>query len=419
MSNAAAHQQYSSVAAILHWTIAALIIGQIAGGWYMHQLPNSSTIKFDLYQLHKSFGLSILALALFRLCWRLTHRAPPLPAAIPGWQKLAARAVHWVFYVLMILTPLAGWAIVSVSPTDIPTKWFGMFTVPHLPFFGGETSRALEEMMEERHEFLAFSMLYLLGLHVVAALKHQLIDKDGVLRSILPEKKRHWMGAGAIVAVLAAGSLYYLATPNSQAMPDDRVTPGHDHDEQNDHRVESGSPIENNGDQHRQAVGAWVVDYDASSLRFVGSESGAEIGGAFSDYTVGIVFDPDDLDHASIDVAVATATAGTGSELRDSILPGSEWFNVKAHPTATFKSTAVRHAGERYEADGVLTIKNFKQPVTLNFTLAINGNDAVATGHGDLIRTDFGLGEAASWLDDEGVAQEVRVKFEIHAKRAN
>ena len=364
----------------------------------MHQLPNSSPIKFDLYQLHKSFGLSILALALFRLGWRLTHKAPPLPAAMPGWQKFAARAVHWIFYALMILTPLAGWAIVSVSPTDIATKWFGLFTVPHLPFFGGETSDALEKMMEERHEFLAFSMLYLLGLHVAAALKHQFIDKDVVLRSILPAKKRHWMGAGAIVAALAAGSLYYLAAPNTRPATSEPTSLVHD---------------------NADSLATWIVDYEASSLRFVGSESGTEITGAFSDYAVDIVFDPHDLDSASIEVAVAIASVSTGGELRDSILPGSEWFNVKAYPTATFKSTAVRRAGEGYETYGALTIKNFKQPVTLAFTLAIDRNKAVAVGHGDLIRTDFGLGEAASWRDEEGVALEVRVEFEIHASRAN
>ncbi|MCK5750531.1 MAG: cytochrome b/b6 domain-containing protein, partial [Oricola sp.] len=83
--------RYSPVAAILHWTIAALIIGQIFGGMYMHGLPNSSPVKFDLYQLHKSFGLTVLALSLVRLGWRFTHKAPPLPAAMPGWQKFAAR----------------------------------------------------------------------------------------------------------------------------------------------------------------------------------------------------------------------------------------------------------------------------------------------------------------------------------------
>ncbi len=449
MSKALSSERYSSVAAILHWTIAALILGQIAGGLYMHNLPSTSPIKFDLFQLHKSFGLSVLALALVRLGWRLTHKAPPLPAATPGWQKLAARAVHWAFYALMILTPLAGLAIVSVSPLEIPTKWFGIIPVPHLPFFGGETSRALEDVMKERHEFLAFAILYLLGLHVAAALKHQFFDKDGVFSSILPEKKRHWMGAGAIVAVLAAGAAFYLLAPGPRIAAAGAVMPEHSHgdaatvpaDEKahhgaddsvyaddhehgagSDHDSDSasvGDPTANTATQKANKSAKWAVNYAASHLKFFGMESGETFEGGFSDYKAVISFDPDDLAHAKIDVTVTTSSAAAGSDLRDSSLPGGEWFDVKNHPAATFASTAVRKAGAGYEADGVLTIKEFKKPVTLIFDLTISGDDAVATGHADLIRTDFGLGEASSWVDDEGVALEVRVEFEIHAARAN
>ena len=112
-----------------------------------------------------------------------------------------------------------------------------------------------------------------------------------------------------------------------------------------------------------------------------------------------------------------TASASTGDSLRDSNLPGSQWFDVKAHPEAVFKSTSIRAAGDAYEADGVLSIKDFEKPVTLGFTLDIDGDDALAKGGVDLIRTDFGLGENAAWLDDEGVALEVRVEFEIQATK--
>lgn len=389
--------RYSSVAAILHWTIAALIVGQIFGGMYMHGLPNSSPVKFDLYQLHKSFGLTVLALSLFRLGWRLTHKAPSLPAAMPGWQKFAARATHWIFYALMILTPLAGWAIVSVSPTDIPTKWFGLIPVPHLPFFGGVADReAMEHLMEERHELLAQIILVLLVVHVAAALKHAVIDKDGVFTSMLPERKRAWMGMGAIVAVLAAGMIFYYAAPSPGA---------------------GGAPAA----QYRQGGaiegGDWAVDYAASSLTFIGSEEGRRFEGAFQDFTAVIDFDPDDLAGSSIEVVVKTASASTGDSLRDSNLPGSEWFAVKEHPEATFFSTAIRAAGDGYEADGVLAIKDYEKPVTLSFTLDIDGENAHAVGGVDLVRTDFGLGKNASWLEEEGVAVEVRVEFEIVAAK--
>ncbi len=414
MSKASAAKRYTSVAAILHWTIAALILGQIAGGLFMHQLPNSSPIKFDLYQLHKSFGLSVLALALVRLAWRLTHKPPPLPASTPQWQKLVARTTHWLFYALMILTPLAGWSIVSVSPKEVPTHWFGLIPIPHLPFFGGETSRDLEHLMEERHEFLAFAILFLLALHVAAALKHQFFDKDGVMSSILPEKKRAWMGAGAIAAILAAGTAFYFAAaaPNTVSTNPTRAVHSHDADRDASGASSPSAPAQDHTAQ-------WTVDYNASRLKFVGEEKGVRFEGAFSDFNADIAFDPENLAASYIEVTVSTGSAGSGSDLRDSSLPAKEWFDVKNHPQAIFASSAIRKAGAGYEADGVLTIKDFTTPVTLVFDLSIDDGDAVATGHADLIRTDFGLGEDPAWLNDEGVALTVRVEFEIHARQAD
>ena len=389
--------RYSPVAAILHWTIAALIIGQIIGGKYMHGLANSSPVKFDLYQLHKSFGLTILLLSLLRLGWRFTHKAPALPAAMPDWQKLVARGTHWLFYALMILTPLAGWAIVSVSPTDIPTKWFGIIPVPHLPFFGGVTDReAVEHIMEERHELLAYAILALLALHVGAALKHAFIDKDGVFASMVPKGKGVWLGLAGIFAVLGAASLFYLSTSGT---PPAQASAAHSH-------------------THSAGGGNWIVDYDQSKLVFVGSENGNEFKGSFGNFQADIEFDPADPGDAEIRVIVSTASASTGDSLRDSNLPGSEWLDVKNHPQATFETSSVRALGNgEYVADGTLIIKDIERPVTLNFTLDFKEDKARAIGDADLTRTDFGLGENASWLDEEGVALAARVEFEIHARR--
>ena len=402
--------RYSSVAIVLHWAIAILILGQIAGGLYMHGLPSTSPAKFTLFQLHKSFGLSVLALSLFRLGWRFTHRPPALPTAMPNWQKLAARATHWGFYALMILTPLAGWAIVSVSPTEIPTKWFGIIPIPHLPFFDGVADRkGVEDILKERHEMLAFMILGLLVLHVGAAMKHLFINEDGVVASMIPPRKRHWMGVGAIFAVLLAGAAFYVVAPQAQGDPAKRVVPSHSHDHDDDH-----GEGQNVGD-----AAAWIIDDAASRLSFTGTEKGKRFEGEFSQFSADIIFDPDDLSEARINVTISTASAATGSELRDATMPGSEWFGVKEYPTATFTSRSVRAVADGYEADGMLHIKEFERPITLDFTLEIDGDKAVAVGGVDLLRTDFGLGTNASWLDEEAVALEAWVQFEIHAMRGN
>lgn len=183
-------QRYTTVAVFLHWLIALMLIGQLAGGFYMHNLPDTEAeLKFELYQLHKSFGVTILLLTLVRLVWRLTHKPPPLPAEMPGWERAAARGAHAGFYVLLIAMPLVGWAVVSSSPfaDSVQTYLFGVVHWPHLPLFEGvEDRKALSHDIAEIHEYLAFAMIGLIALHVAAALKHQFVDRDSVLSHMLP-----------------------------------------------------------------------------------------------------------------------------------------------------------------------------------------------------------------------------------------
>lgn len=175
--------RYTKVAVTLHWLIALLIIGQLAGGIYMHNLP-ATTWKFELYQWHKSFGIMVLLLSLARLGWRLTHRAPALPDGMKGWEKVAARITHVAFYALIIAVPLAGWLMVSASPYDLPTVLFKLIPWPHVP--GIPQDAALEGLFKEVHEIMAFAIIGLLVLHVGAALKHHFINRDAVLTRMIP-----------------------------------------------------------------------------------------------------------------------------------------------------------------------------------------------------------------------------------------
>ncbi len=183
-------ERYTSVAIGLHWLIAVLVIGEIAGGFYLEELSDSASAeRFQLIQLHKSFGITILLLTLARLAWRLGHRPPPLPSAMPGWQKTVARGLHIGFYVLLIGVPLGGWAMVSASPLaeTVKTYLFGVVPWPHLPFFHGvEDRKGLAHDILEAHELGAKLMAAMIVLHVGAALKHWLMDGDGVLESMLP-----------------------------------------------------------------------------------------------------------------------------------------------------------------------------------------------------------------------------------------
>ncbi|VAW02923.1 hypothetical protein MNBD_ALPHA05-1801, partial [hydrothermal vent metagenome] len=164
----------------------------------------------------------------------------------------------------------------------------------------------------------------------------------------------------------------------------------------------------------------WTVNNAASTLRFIGEEGGAQFEGQFSEFTAQIVFDPDNLGASAIRVDVKPASADSGNPFRDDTMKDRDWFDVKTHDSAQFTSKTIRKTGANaYEADGTLTIKDFSHDVTLAFTLDIDGDRAHAAGGVDLIRTDYGLGMGASWLESEKVALAVRVVFEINAVRAD
>lgn len=182
-------QRYGTVAMIFHWVIAGLIIANICLGLYFDDLPRSDPLKFQLIQLHKSIGLTVLVLSVLRLAWRLTHPVPPLPTDLYWGVRLAARASHYLFYFLIIAIPLSGWIMVSGSPLGLPTNYFHLFSWPNL-WFMTELPRpqkiALHDSLESVHNVLAWSAIVLIPLHVLAALYHQYIRRDDVLRRMLP-----------------------------------------------------------------------------------------------------------------------------------------------------------------------------------------------------------------------------------------
>ncbi len=183
MSRVSMNDRYSRIAILLHWLIAFLIIGQLAGGIYMHKFA-SGLQKFELYQWHKSFGIVVLLLSLARLGWRLTHKAPPLPEGMKPFERFAAKGTHIGFYFMMIGVPLAGWAMVSSSPLGLETKLFKVIPWPHIP--GIEVSDVLTQRFKNIHEILAKLTIALIVLHIAAALKHHYVNKDTILMRMIP-----------------------------------------------------------------------------------------------------------------------------------------------------------------------------------------------------------------------------------------
>jgi cytochrome b561 len=175
--------RYSGVAILLHWVLGIALIAIFGLGLYMTGLPFSPQ-RLKLYNWHKWAGVTILALSLLRLLWRATHRPPALPRAMeqamPGWQKMAHHATHHLLYLLFFAVPLIGWAYSSAA--GFPIVFLGLWQLPDFV----PVSKELAEAIKPWHEISAFAMAGLVLLHVAAALKHQIIDRDGLLQRMLP-----------------------------------------------------------------------------------------------------------------------------------------------------------------------------------------------------------------------------------------
>jgi cytochrome b561 len=170
---------WGSAMRALHWLIALGVIGLLAVGWWMDDLPNSPR-KIEIYKLHKSVGLTVLALMTLRIAWRSIDRRRPQPPAMPAWQQRAADTSHLVMYFALLAMPLSGWLYNSAS--GFPLKWFELFKVPAL----AASDATLKAVAGAVHEYTAVLLAVLASLHVLAALKHHFIDRDGVLRGMLP-----------------------------------------------------------------------------------------------------------------------------------------------------------------------------------------------------------------------------------------
>lgn len=188
--------KYTNVAIALHWLIGIAILFMFILGWFMTELPKESakTTSFDIFNLglmtwevakeesprafyfnlHKSIGLTILMLIVLRMYWRFTHRPPAFLNSMKLWEKRLAKATHHSLYLLMFLIPLSG--IIMSAGSKYGIKWFGIKVIP------GFDDKVIRELFFEFHEIFGLLLLLLLIFHILGAIKHSIIDKDGTLR---------------------------------------------------------------------------------------------------------------------------------------------------------------------------------------------------------------------------------------------
>ncbi len=175
-------RNWGALSIALHWLVAFLVIGQWGLGLVMAEFIKDLELKFDLFQLHKSIGFLIFVLMVLRLVWRFAQPVPALPADMTSLERRLSSFSHWGLYTVLLLMPVAGWISVATSKIVVPTRIFGLFTLPNP--FGPDPG--LHEFTEEAHELLAWILLVLIVLHVAAALRHHFIHRNEILLRMLP-----------------------------------------------------------------------------------------------------------------------------------------------------------------------------------------------------------------------------------------
>ncbi|WP_165190658.1 YceI family protein [Caulobacter soli] len=420
-------KSYTTVAIVIHWLIAAAILFQIILGWRMGDEPKGPA-TYAIFQLHKSIGITILLLSLARLAWRLTHKPPPHPVGQPRWETIASKIVHVAFYVIMIGLPVTGWIIVSTSKLGLPTILYGAIPWPHipgLPELAAGPKHAWHQAGEVGHGLLVKTTYLLLALHLGAVAKHQILDRDEVLNHMAPGAKpgwrepRAWLAAAGLIAVVAAGYLYKpvvkhaapkpaeapaeVAAPAPSAAPAAPTAP-----------AEAAAPAE--PDSALKDPVAWTVA-KSSTLGFSATWAGDAIEGQFKRWTADILFSPEALDRSKLTVSIDMSSAATGDDQRDASLPSDDFFAAATHPKATFTASKFRKTGEgKFVAEGTLELRGVKKPVSLPFSLKIDGDTATARGVTTLDRTVFGVGQG-EWASTDQIGGKVKVSFAITAKK--
>ena len=348
-------ERYTSAAITLHWIVAILILANLALGLYTVDLPLSPR-KLQFFSYHKWIGVTIFMLAAARLLWRLAHPVPALPATMRAWERTAAAWTHVLLYVLFFAAPLTGWLFSSA--TGFQTVYLGLLPIPDLV----PKDKSLADALALAHKSINFTMAAVIALHAAAALKHHFIDKDDILKRMLP-RFTHLAILG--IALLFAGN----------ALSQQRIV------------------------------------RERSFIRFVTRQMNVPVEGQFRAFDGTVAFDPVRPSAAKAEFTVDLASIDLHSDEGETEVKRKQWFDVGAFPTAKFVVSSVKPlGGHRFEATGPLTIKGVSHDVTAQVAVTEANELRTVEGQFPLKRLQYRIGEGP-WSDTDTVADEVLVRF--------
>lgn len=418
LGNSMSPQHYYVLSRWLHWLIAGLIFFMIFLGWGITPSnPNVLAVAF----WHKSAGILVLLLSLARIAVRLNHKAPPQPV-MPAWQAVSAKTLHVLFYVAMIGMPLTGWAMVSTSPRDIPffiVNWFHL-PVPH--------TEAMHDLFEALHDAGGKLLAYLMiPLHVGAALKHHLVNRDNVMEGMLPGLHPkpilnwRWIIPVCVIVAAVVASLFAGATGNKPSAEQTLAEPAdvpHVASQAPAASLDSGTAESHSTSNESNPVPHWKLEKAGTALGWTTSFQGEDVKGGFERFTADIVFDAERLQASRVTVRIDLTSLHSGDSDSDLMLRGSQFFATEQFPQAIFYARRFTALGKaHFIAHGNLTLHGTSRPLDLPFTLSIKDGRATVVGETLLDRTAFGVGRG-EFAGTDAIPANVNVQIRVNAVTA-
>ena len=397
---------YGAVARFFHWVIALLILALLLGGFIAARIPRTAEsveLLKTIYSVHKTMGITVLMLAVLRIGWALTQ---PRPVPLHPERKLetfAAEVVHYGLYVAIILMPLAGWIMHAAEDGFAPILWpFGQ-GLPFVP-----KSEHVAKLAGAVHFYAALAIVLALAAHIGGALKHALIDRDETLARMARGISAGEAHGGAsrldrlapVAAVVGWIAVVFFAVIIAGQ--------GAEHDQMHAEAQVS----ETGGGVTGLSSDAPIWTVAEGSLGISVKQMGADVAGSFGAWSAEIAFDPD-TGTGQTRVVIDTTSLTLGSVTAQA--KGPEFFNTQSFAEAVFEADISPREDGDYQAIGSLTLVGQTMPVTLLFTLAIDGDTAVMEGAAELDRRDFGMG--AGYPDESNVGFAVPVNVSLTATR--
>ncbi len=390
--------KYNIFSKCLHWAMALIIMGLILMGFFMEGLaPNP--FKFEIYGLHKSFGLLILWLVFIRILWRFYSKPVLSLPTHKTWEKWLAKLAHFALYIAMIAMPLSGWVMSSAG--GHPVSFFGI-QMPDIL----EKNPELSGLANQTHAIIAYIFVLVITLHILGALKHHFIDKDITLNRMLLSQSKIIIGILVIIFVLFLGGLFKLLVLDRLAIENEKAK-----------EIVSNSLQEKSSEI--ASKDKWIIQSDLSRIDFTANVYNKEFQGSFENFSGDIVFNRNDLENASAKIMIDLKSVETGDAERNSQMMGEEWFKVSSSPFAKFESITIEKASQNYIVIGNLSLAGKTMPLNIPFQLDIveqgQSKRAYMNATFTLNRLDYDLG-GVEWQSADLVGHNVDMSVVVVAQ---